>query len=202
MTTTLPPRSAEAAPAAVRPRRRRSSRLLLLGVVLAVVGALLAAYVYSLAVSREGVVAAARPLPFGTTIQLSDLREVSLPPDTGLVTVPWEDVDTLVGRLAATDVLSGQTLTPDAVTAQRSPAPGEAVVGLYLASGRAPATPLRDRRSGAGDRQRGAGHGRRSCCGPVNSTRPGAAPWTWWSPRPTRRTLPSPRRRTGCRSHW
>ena len=116
--------------------------MLLLGVALAVVSALLATYLYTLAVSREGVVVAARELPFGTTIQLSDLREVALPPDTGLATVLWEHVGSLVGQVADTDIRPGQALTADSVSAERSPAPGEAVVGLSLAPGRVPATPL------------------------------------------------------------
>lgn len=122
--------------------RRRSSRRLLLAILLAVVGALLGAYAYRAAVARDGVVAVSRSLPFGSVIQLSDLREVQLPTDTGLITVAWRDVETLTGMLAATDLRVGQTLTPDSVTTSRTPAPGEAIVGLSVDAGRAPATPL------------------------------------------------------------
>jgi hypothetical protein len=123
-------------------RRRRSSRLLVLGVLLATVAALLGGYTYRSAVSRDGVVATARALPFGSTVQITDLREVPLPPGTGLATVAWRDVDSLVGRIAATDLRAGQTLTPDAVTDERSPKPGEAVVGLSVEPGRVPSMPL------------------------------------------------------------
>lgn len=126
-------------------RRRRSSRRLLLAVTLGVIGALLAAFAYRGAVARDGVVALARPLPFGSVVQLSDLREVALPPDTGLVSVAWDDVDTVVGLLAATDLRGGQTLTPDSVTPNRIPAPGEAVVGLSVGSGRVPSAALEPR---------------------------------------------------------
>lgn len=122
--------------------RRRSSRRLLLAVALAVVGALLGAYAYRGAVARDGVVAVTRPLPFGSVVQLSDLREVQLPTDTGLSTVAWRDVGTVLGMLAATDLRIGQTLTPDSVTATRTPAPGDAVVGLSVDVGRAPSTAL------------------------------------------------------------
>lgn len=142
MTTTLP-RTGERADPAPRPmRRRRSSRLLLLAVVLAVAGAFLAAYAYRGAVVRDGVVAMARPVPFGAVVQIADLREVQLPSDAGLVTVAWLDVGTVVGMLAATDLRAGQTVTPDSVTGDRSPAPGEAVVGLSVEAGRVPSSPL------------------------------------------------------------
>ncbi|WP_433274008.1 hypothetical protein ACQPZA_24120 [Pseudonocardia xinjiangensis] len=112
---------------------------------LAVAGALLGAFAYRVAVSREGIVATARPVPFGEVIELSDLREVLLPPDTGLVTIPWTDVNTLVGLHAATDLFTNQTLTRDALTAKLSPAPGEAVVGLSVEVGHAPSVALQVR---------------------------------------------------------
>ncbi|RZT85566.1 hypothetical protein EV383_2439 [Pseudonocardia sediminis] len=128
---------------AARPlRQRRSSRVLLLSVVLAIIGALLGAYAYRAAVSRDGVVGVAQPLAFGATVRISDLREVQLPSDTGLATVPWSEVDSVVGKLTSTDLRAGQVLTPDSVTGERLPAPGEAVVGLSVESGRAPSESL------------------------------------------------------------
>ncbi|MER7433682.1 SAF domain-containing protein [Pseudonocardia alni] len=125
--------------------RRRSSRRLLLAVVLGLVGALLAAYAYRTAVARDGVVALARPLSFGSILQQSDLRQVRLPSDSGLATVAWDEVGSVVGQFAATDLRAGQILTPDSVTTDRTPAPGEAVVGLSVDAGRAPSTTLAPR---------------------------------------------------------
>ena len=125
--------------------RRRSSRRLLLVVALSIVGALLAAYAYRTAVARDGAVALARPLPFGSVVQQSDLRQVRLPLDTGLATVAWAEVGSVIGQLAATDLRAGQILTPDSVTGDRTPGPGEAVVGLSMESGRAPSTTLSPR---------------------------------------------------------
>jgi hypothetical protein len=142
VTTTLPQSTGYDQPAPRPLRRRRSSRLLVLGVLLATVAALLGGYTYRSAASRNGVVTTARALPYGSMIQITDLREVPLPPGTGLATVPWRDVGSLVGRIAATDLRAGQTLTPDAVTDERSPKPGEAVVGLSVQPGRVPSTPL------------------------------------------------------------
>ncbi|MDN5915629.1 MAG: hypothetical protein L0I76_11060 [Pseudonocardia sp.] len=142
MTATAHVRSAPPEQASRPLRRRRSSRVLLLSVVLAILGALLGAYAYRAAVSRDGIVAIAQPRPFGTAIRISDLREAQLPSDTGLATVRWSEVDSVVGKLASTDLRAGQILTPDSVTDERVPAPGEAVVGLSVESGRAPSESL------------------------------------------------------------
>ncbi|WP_226363721.1 SAF domain-containing protein [Pseudonocardia abyssalis] len=146
MTATVarPPERVEAAtPRPLRPRR--SSRRLLLAVTLGLIGALLGAYAYRGAVVREGVVAMARPLSFGSVVQLSDLREIQLPLDSGLTWVTWDDVGTVLGQLAATDLRAGQTLTPDSVSPNRVPAPGEAVVGLSVEAGRVPSAALAPR---------------------------------------------------------
>jgi len=91
------------------------------------------------------VIALARPLASGSEVQLSDLREVRLPSDTGLATMPWTDVDDMVGLIAAGELRAGQILTPDSVTVDRVPAPGEAVVGLSVEVGHAPSTGLEPR---------------------------------------------------------
>ncbi len=145
MTSIATQRPADAPPAVPALPRRRSSRRLLIAVVVGIVGALLALYAYRTAVARDGVVAVVRPLPAGTTVQLTDLREVLLPPDNGLATMPWRDVDGVVGMVVATELRPGQVLTPDSVTTDRVPAPGEAVVGLSVEAGRTPTTELEPR---------------------------------------------------------
>lgn len=142
--TTTTPRQAAAKPPAVsaRIRRRRPSRLLLIGVVLAVVGALAGVMIYRQADNRVAVVAVAKAIPFGQTINRDDVHEVLLPVDTGLATVPWSEVTSVVGRIAATDLLAGQAITPDAVTSARPPNAGNAVVGIAVGPGRVPVTPL------------------------------------------------------------
>lgn len=114
----------------------------LLGVVLATVGALLAVLVYRGAVERVGIVATARPLTAGDQIGPEDVRQILLPPDSGLATVPWTSVDTVVGRYAASDLRAGTTLTSDAITTERLPGPGEVVVGIAVDPGRIPSMPL------------------------------------------------------------
>lgn len=142
MTTTTARQARKPTATPARIRRRRPSRLLLIGVVLAVVGALAGVMTYRQADSRVAVVAVAKAIPFGQTINRDDVREVLLPVDTGLATVPWSEVASIIGRIAATDLLAGQAITPDAVTAARPPDAGNAVVGIAVGPGRAPVTPL------------------------------------------------------------
>lgn len=129
-----------AAPVPVR--RRRSRRLLLVAVVLTVLAGLAGVLAYRTVTDRVSVVGMARPVPAGQTIEAADLRELQLPADTGLATIAWAEVDRVVGLEASTDLAANTALSPDELTAVRPPGPGEAVVGLSLAPGRAPVSPL------------------------------------------------------------
>jgi hypothetical protein len=125
------------------PRRRRSSRLLVVAVLLGSTGMLLGWFVYQQATDRTPVVAMARPVPFGQEMTAADVREALLPSGTDVSTVPWTEVDDVIGRLAATDLYPGQLLPPDAVRSELIPQDGEAVVGMPVGPGQLPATPLR-----------------------------------------------------------
>jgi hypothetical protein len=141
--TALPTHPARGHPVAAPPvRRRRSSRLLLLGVVLAVLGALLGVLLLQMTAQRESVIAVAATVPFGQAISRENLREVAVSVDNGLTTIPWSDVDSVVGQIAATDLLAGSTLTPDGMSPGGPPAAGDAVVGVAVGPGRLPVTPL------------------------------------------------------------
>ncbi|WP_219414188.1 SAF domain-containing protein [Pseudonocardia nigra] len=109
---------------------------------LGVAGALLGWFVYQQANDRYPVIALARAVPFGQPIELADLREASLPRGTDLSTMPWAEVDRVIGRLAATDLYAGQPLPPDAVRHAPIPEAGQAVIGIPVAPGQLPATPL------------------------------------------------------------
>lgn len=137
----VPPLGAGLA-APVPVRRRRSRRLLLVAVVLTVLAGLAGVLAYREVTDRVSVVGVARSVPAGQSIEVADLRELQLPADTGLATVAWADVDRVIGLEAVTDLTANTVLSPDEITAVRPPAPGEAVVGLSLAPGRAPSSPL------------------------------------------------------------
>lgn len=129
-----------AAPAPLR--RRRSRRLLLVAVVLVVLAGLAGVLAYRQVTDRVSVVGLARAVLAGQTIQAADLRELQLPSDSGLATVAWSELDRVVGLEATTDLGANTALSPDELTAVRPPGPGEALVGLSLAPGRAPVSEL------------------------------------------------------------
>ncbi|MBN9103114.1 MULTISPECIES: SAF domain-containing protein [unclassified Pseudonocardia] len=141
LTTVPPPTTNGVQPPPVL-RRRQPSRLFLLGVVLAVAGGLAGVYVYLSADDRTAVVGVMRAVPYGQRVVEADLREVRLPADSGLATVAWTDVRTVLGQVASTDLRPGQTLTRDAVGAQPVPGAGEAVVGMSVEAGQLPVMPL------------------------------------------------------------
>ena len=196
MTATTSPPMASGRPAAAGgsarqvPRRRRRSRLVLVGVLLAILGAVGGVLTVGQVSRRVAVVAVARPVAFGQTVSALDLRSVLLPLDTELATVAWDRSGGLVGQVAATDLLPGQILTPDAVTTARPPAPGSAVVGVALEPGRLPATPLLARdRVLVVDAGATAGAGTDAVVLRADPGGAGAARrwWTCWSPTSTPR---------------
>jgi len=142
MTTTTgqPAASSVAHPAA--PRRRGRSRRTALGGALIVVGAIAGFAVYDAGGNWEPVIAIARAVPFGQQVTTADLLQIALPADSGLAVVDWSQASEIVGLAATTDLFPGQLLTRDAVTAQRPPRAGQAVVGIGVKRGQLPATAL------------------------------------------------------------
>jgi hypothetical protein len=110
--------------------------------VLIVVGVIAGFAVYNAEGSRQPVIAIARAVPFGQQVTNADLRQVALPEDSGLAVIGWAQSSEIVGRTATSDLFPGQLLTRDAVTAQRLPRAGQAIVGIGVKRGQLPATAL------------------------------------------------------------
>ena len=123
-----------------RPRRRPA--LVALGVVLAVLGALTAVVLVGSAGQRTAVLALARDVPFGAVVTDADLTRVQVSVDPGVATVPAADLSRVVGQVAASDLHTGQLLTPDALTSAAPPAAGQVLVGVALPAERMPAGSL------------------------------------------------------------
>ena len=146
-TMTPPPVHPVAAPASVPPRvgptrARRRPALVALGVVLAVLGALTAVVLVGSAGQRTAVLALARDVPFGAVVTDADLTRVQVSVDPGVATVPAADLSQVVGQVAASDLHTGQLLTPDALTSAAPPAAGQVLVGIALPAERMPAGSL------------------------------------------------------------
>jgi hypothetical protein len=120
--------------------RNRSWGLVTLAALL-VVGLGLAVAAWGLhAGQKESVLAIAQPIAKGQTIERSDLESTSVAGVSGAISVA--DIDTVVGKTAAVDLVAGQILTAPMFTSSPLPAAGESVIGLALDPTRVPGAGL------------------------------------------------------------
>jgi hypothetical protein len=124
------------------PRRRRWG-MVSLGVLLVVVGAVVAYLLVATVGVTRPYLALARDVPYGATIGPADLTVVQVNPSAGLRLVPADQRDRVIGRQAATQLFAGSPLSPGEVTDRGVPAPGQQVVGMELKPGQVPARTLR-----------------------------------------------------------
>ena len=129
------------APEIVPPPRlpgRRNPKWVALGVVALCLGALLSYVIYARVASDTSVVVMAHTVYRGATIQQTDLAVVRMSGEVVAKSVPAADLDSLVGRRAVFDLPEGALVTPGSFADVAIPARGRAVVGIKLATGRAP----------------------------------------------------------------
>ncbi len=122
-------------------RRRRRPAVLALAVVLVGLGGL----VNAVAVGHGGrvpVLAVARPVPVGQQVTEADVMVVQLASAPGLGMVPADRRGEVVGRYAAVGLRPGSLFTPDAVSDQRAPVAGQAVLAVAVTTGLVPARGL------------------------------------------------------------
>lgn len=129
-------------PAPPRIPGRRNPKWIALGVLALCLGALLSYVVYSRVAAETPVVIMAHTLYRGETVEASDLAVTRLSGETVAKSVPASQLRTLVGRTAVFDLPEGTILTPGTIAEVAIPAEGHAVVGIKLATGRAPAALL------------------------------------------------------------
>jgi hypothetical protein len=89
--------------------------------------------------NKVSVLAVAHDLPLGHVITRSDLAVVGVSVSTGLVPIPADDVNQVLGREAAASLFRGTLLTTAELTAHGGPARGEAIVGIATKAGQLPA---------------------------------------------------------------
>jgi hypothetical protein len=123
------------------PRHRRR-RMLVFGLLLIVVGALAAAYLYTGIGDRVSVVVVTRDVPIGTQIDASDVATTRIAADPDVALIPGRQLRQVVGRLAAVDLRKGTLLAPSQVTTTLNPRPGQQVVPVALKVAQLPARGL------------------------------------------------------------
>lgn len=124
------------------PRRRRWG-LTSLGILLVVLGAVVAFLLVDTVGVTRPYLALARDVPFGATIGPDDLTVVQVNPSAGLRLVPAGQRDRVIGRQAATRLFAGSPLSPSELTDRGVPGPGQQVVGIELKPGQVPVRALR-----------------------------------------------------------
>ena len=137
--------AAERRPSTPEPPRipgRRNPRWIALGIVALCLGALLSYVIYTRVATETAVVMMARTVYRGTSIQAADLTVARISGESVTHSVPASRLTTLVGGKAVYDLPQGAIVTPGAIDDIVVPASGRAVVGVKLATGRAPAALL------------------------------------------------------------
>jgi hypothetical protein len=119
-------------------RTRRNPKWIALGVIAVCLGAIASFVLYSQVSESQQVVAVRSSIDRGTTITAADLGIVRVGDTGGVATVPADEMRSMIGQVAAVDLIRGSLLPPDAVTSELPPARGKGVIGIRVSSGRAP----------------------------------------------------------------
>ncbi|HLL63236.1 MAG TPA: SAF domain-containing protein [Propionibacteriaceae bacterium] len=134
--------STETTPAPPPVPGRRNPKWIALGVVALCLGGLLSYAIYARLANETAVVTVAQTVYRGEVIDAADLTTITLQGNTIARAVPAADLDTLIGKRAAADLVAGSVLVASAVTDEAIPESGRAVVGLKLSAGRTPTSLL------------------------------------------------------------
>jgi SAF domain len=117
---------------------RRNPKWIALGIIALCLGGLLSYVIYARIASETAVVAAAHTVYRGETIEQSDLATITLRGGSMPHTIPAAQLNDLVGKRAAFDLVEGSVISSTAVTETAIPLEGRAIIGLKLTPGRAP----------------------------------------------------------------
>ncbi len=130
------------APRLVRQRRvhRGWVGLGLLAIVIAALGSV--TLFRALGPAHE-YLALARDVPVGAELTSADLTVVRLSHSPGITPVPAHQAEEVIGRVAAVPLLQGTLLTPEHLTTERVPRPGEQLLPVNLPRDQLPGRTLR-----------------------------------------------------------
>jgi hypothetical protein len=117
---------------------RRNPKWIALGIVALCLGGLMSYVIYAQVASEAAVVAAAHTVYRGETIEQSDLATITMRSGSLPDAIPAAQLNDLVGKRAAFDLVAGSVISSTAISDAALPAEGRAIIGLKLAPGRAP----------------------------------------------------------------
>jgi len=129
-----------APPGPLKPTRaRRRPALIALGLALVALSVLAAVYLASVLGETYQALAVKSDIARGTVITAADLAPVDLPTGPSLLeSVPADELDQMVNKVATADLKQGQLLTPASVADELLPAEGRSIVGVALAPNQMP----------------------------------------------------------------
>lgn len=137
-----PPAGSPLTPQPPRLPGRRNPKWIALGIVALCLGGLLSYVIYARIATETAVVAAAHTVYRGETIERSDLATVTLRGGSLPHAIPATQLNDLVGKRAAFDLVEGSVISWTSVAVSTIPAEGRAIIGVKLAPGRAPSNLL------------------------------------------------------------
>ena len=135
---TVQPGGSPATPQPPRLPARRNPKWIALGIVALCLGGLLSYLIYTRVATETAVIAAAHTVYRGETIEQGDLATITIREGSLPRAIPATQLQDLVGKRAAFDLVEGSAIVSTAVTDVATPAEGRAIIGLKLAQGRAP----------------------------------------------------------------
>jgi hypothetical protein len=116
--------------------------MLALGVVLAGLGALVGAWVFTASSHRVSVLEVTRNVAVGAQLTPADLAPVTISPGSAVNTIPARQEGQVTGLAAAVGLRAGTLLVPADLTSALEPGPGKQLVPVALKSGQLPASGL------------------------------------------------------------
>lgn len=119
---------------------RRSAPMAIAGLACVLAGALVFLGVYTGMDHRQSVLVVARPVAAGQVIVAEDLRIVRVSTSEGVAPVPASASSTVVGKTAAVPLVKGTLVVREQVGPPSALQPGQAIVGVALKAGQAPAS--------------------------------------------------------------
>jgi hypothetical protein len=150
MTTSTPPLPPQAGarftsqlpPSEGAPKRQRRLGSAALMILLALVGALGAAALVSRAGDRVNVLAIAKDVPAGQPLTAGDVTQAAIPADPALSPVRASDEQSVIGQRTSVDLKQGALLTRSELSAGGGLGDNQALVGIQVKPGQAPAGAL------------------------------------------------------------
>ena len=134
--------SAMPAPRSAAARRRSSRKSLLAGVLVVLLGGLLALLAGRMLTEHSQVLAVARDVPVGATVTAGDLTVANVTSDPALSPIPATEQSQIVGLVAQVPLVRGELLTRAQVGTGDGLGPAEMLVALPLKEGQFPARGL------------------------------------------------------------